>query len=119
MSSPSSSLNGAPAPEPPLEAPPDEFDTSFFPAPSPYYARYTTRNLALPLDALISDVVGEPAPFRREEMEPPNVDWVVEDGSYSVFGETWPIDEKLPTLEDMGVKEMFERGGGASIVLSA
>ncbi|KPV71948.1 uncharacterized protein RHOBADRAFT_331, partial [Rhodotorula graminis WP1] len=36
------------------------------------------------------------------DLDPPNVDWIVEDGSYAVFGETWPIDEKLPTLQDMG-----------------
>ncbi|GAA5979360.1 hypothetical protein JCM11641_005012 [Rhodosporidiobolus odoratus] len=115
MSSPSS--NGSPAAAPPaLEQPaqeqpsPEEFDTSFFPAPSPFYLRYTSQNLALPADALVSDVPGEPEPFLRGDMEPPNVDWIVEDGSYSVFGETWPIEEKVPTLEEMGVKEMFERG---------
>ncbi|BGP20020.1 hypothetical protein JCM10213v2_008155 [Rhodosporidiobolus nylandii] len=114
MSSPSSSPPNAHAFEleqPPQDAsPPEEFDTSFFPAPSPFYLRYTSRNLALSPDALIADVPGEPAPFKRSEMEPPNVDWIVEDGSYGVFGETWPVEEKVPTLEEMGVKEMFERG---------
>ncbi|GAA6021478.1 hypothetical protein JCM10207_005772 [Rhodosporidiobolus poonsookiae] len=114
MSSPSS--QGSPGAQPMPDQPPQEaalledFDTSFFPAPSPYYLRYTQRNLDLPLDATISDVPGEPAPFSRREMEPPNVEWIVEEGSYAVFGETWPIDEKVPTLEEMGVKEMFERG---------
>lgn len=107
----------------PLDAPPqdahqpaaplDDFDTSFFPAPSPFYQRYTAHNLSLPLDAVISDVPGEPEPLSRAEMEPPNVDWIVEEGTYSVFGETWPIEEKLPSLEEMGVKEMFKRGAGA------
>ncbi|GAA5846310.1 hypothetical protein JCM11251_008028 [Rhodosporidiobolus azoricus] len=118
MSSPSSpgSPSGAMPPDGPAPdaqqstAPLDDFDTSFFPAPSPFYQRYTSQNLSLPLDALISDVPGESEPFRRAEMEPPNVDWIVEEGSYSVFGETWPIEEKLPSLEEMGVQETFERG---------
>jgi mediator of RNA polymerase II transcription subunit 7 len=89
-----------------------EFDTSFFPAPSPYFHRYTTVNLALPPDAIISDVPGEPTPFPAQELEPPNVDWIVEEGNYSVFGETWPIEEHLPTLEEMGLKEMFDKSKG-------
>ncbi|GAA5956772.1 hypothetical protein JCM21900_002178 [Sporobolomyces salmonicolor] len=104
MSSPPST--DSPAPQ---AAPADEFDTSFFPAPSPFFARYTSHNLSLPPDALISDVPGEPAPFLAKELEPPNVDWIVQEGSYSVFGETWPVEEKLPTLEEMGVQEMFDR----------
>ncbi|GAA5985101.1 hypothetical protein JCM5350_000842 [Sporobolomyces pararoseus] len=86
-----------------------EFDTSFFPAPSPYFQRYTSINLSLPPDAVISDVPGEPRPFLAKDLEPPNVDWIVEEGSYSVFGETWPIEEHLPTLQEMGLTEMFEK----------
>ncbi|TNY19331.1 mediator of RNA polymerase II transcription subunit 7 [Rhodotorula diobovata] len=99
----------APPPAAPAAPPPDEFDTAIFPAPPAFYHRYTQRNLALPPDATISDVPGEPRPFSRADLDPPNVDWIIEDGSYAVFGETWPIDEKLPTLEDMGVAEMFDR----------
>lgn len=106
-------LNGQP--EPAAQAPPpppDELDTSIFPGPPAFYHRYTSANLALPLDATISDESGEPQPFKRSEMEPPNVDWIVEEGNYSVFGETWPVDEKVPTLEEMGVQEMFDRNAG-------
>lgn len=103
----------APPPAAPAAPPPDEFDTAIFPAPPAFYHRYTQRNLALPPDATISDVPGEPRPFSRADLDPPNVDWIIEDGSYAVFGETWPIDEKLPTLEDMGVAEMFDRDAGA------
>lgn len=108
--------DATPAPPPPAP-PPDEFDTAIFPAPPAFYHRYTQRNLDLAPDATIADVPGEPRPFSRADLDPPNVDWIVEDGSYSVFGETWPIDEKLPTLEDMGVPEMFDRDAGASDVL--
>ncbi|BGO95443.1 hypothetical protein NBRC10512_001411 [Rhodotorula toruloides] len=105
-------FNGQPdanAQAPPPPPPPDDLDSSIFPGPPPFYHRYTSANLALPLDATISDVPGEPQPFQRSEMEPPNVDWIVEEGNYSVFGETWPVDEKVPTLEEMGVQEMFDR----------
>ncbi|GAA5923088.1 hypothetical protein JCM3775_007433 [Rhodotorula graminis] len=114
---PGAQPNGAPtAPElgavpsdPAPPPPPDEFDTAIFPAPPAFYHRYTQRNLDLAPDATIADVPGEPRPFSRADLDPPNVDWIVEDGSYAVFGETWPIDEKLPTLQDMGVPEMFDR----------
>ncbi|BGP35302.1 hypothetical protein JCM10296v2_007137 [Rhodotorula toruloides] len=104
-------FNGQPdanaqAPTPPAAS---DLDTSIFPGPPAFYHRYTSAHLALPLDATISDVPGEPQPFQRSEMEPPNIDWIVEEGNYSVFGETWPVDEKVPTLEEMGVQEMFDR----------
>ncbi|BGP58149.1 hypothetical protein JCM8202_006149 [Rhodotorula sphaerocarpa] len=111
------------APPPPSQAPPpaDDFDTSLFPAPPVYYHRYTDDNLAVPLDAddadpqsepalLASSVPGDPQPFTRRDLEPPQVDWIVQDGSYSVFGETWPVEETTPTLAEMGVPEMFDRG---------
>lgn len=91
----------------------DDFDTSLFPAPPVFYHRYSDANLALPLDSVIADVPGEPKPFSRRELEPPNVEWIVEDASYSVFGETWPVEEKTPTLAEMGVPEMFDRTHGA------
>lgn len=113
------------APPPPSQAPPpaDDFDTSLFPAPPVYYHRYTDDNLAVPLDAddadpqsepalLASSVPGDPQPFTRRDLEPPQVDWIVQDGSYSVFGETWPVEETTPTLAEMGVPEMFDRGAG-------
>lgn len=119
--------NGGPgSAEPPLDpataaagAPPageDSLDTSFFPAPAHYYKRYTETNLAVPRDStdpLHSEDPKDP-PFLAKELDPPNVDWIVEGGSYSVFGETWPVEEVLPTLEEMGVKELFVRGAGAS-----
>ena len=100
------------------DIPPVEFDTSFFPAPSPYFHRYTSTNLALPPTELISDVPNEPQPFLAKELEPPNVDWIIEEGSYSVFGETWPVNEQLPSLTEMGVKEMFDtKKGTLSLML--
>lgn len=84
----------------------DSLETSFFPAPAPYYTRYTSDNLSLPLTASIQLPTGQE--ISRAELEPPNIDWIVEEGNYSVFGETWPIEEKLPTLAEMGVRELFD-----------
>jgi mediator of RNA polymerase II transcription subunit 7 len=92
------------ADEQPLED--DSLETSFFPAPAPYYTRYTSDNLALPLAAPVQLPNGQEV--SRAELEPPNIDWIVEEGSYSVFGETWPVEEKLPSLAEMGVQELFD-----------
>ncbi|KAL8279881.1 hypothetical protein RQP46_007731 [Phenoliferia psychrophenolica] len=100
---------GSPAPSAKSANDGDDLDSSFFPAPAVYYKRYTTANLALPLDAAVV-VPGEEPACTRADLEPPNPAWVVERGNYSVFGETWPVEEVLPSLEDMGVKEMFARG---------
>ncbi|KWU44371.1 MED7-domain-containing protein [Rhodotorula sp. JG-1b] len=91
MSSPSSSGSAErPPAAPPQEdaQPPPEFDTSLFPAPPAFYHRYTDADLA--------------------NLDPPNVDWITQDGSYTVFGETWPVEETTPTLKEMGVPEMFD-----------
>ncbi|KAI5477729.1 Mediator complex, subunit Med7 [Pseudohyphozyma bogoriensis] len=100
------------APPPPQDEGEQALDSSFFPSPSHFYKRYTSANLALPPSAFLPPIPGEiePDSVKREELEPPNVDWVVERGSYAVFGETWPVEEVSPTLEEMGVTEMFNRG---------
>lgn len=96
MSSPSSSGSAerpaaAAPPQEDAQPPPPEFDTSLFPAPPAFYHRYTD-------DA---------------HLDPPNVDWITQDGSYTVFGETWPVEETTPTLKEMGVPEMFDPDSGA------
>ncbi|GAA5877842.1 hypothetical protein JCM3774_000193 [Rhodotorula dairenensis] len=101
-------------------APPAEFDTSLFPAPPVFYHRYTDHNLALSdREHLIADVPGEPHPFPRRHLDPPDVDWIVHDGSYSVFGETWPVNEVSPTLQEMGVPEMFDRDTDRKVSLQS
>lgn len=120
MSDSESSAGGSPAPQQPtpeaqqpaLDGAPsaedgapqeDELDTSFFPAPPAYYKLYTAETLALPEDA----------PERRE-LEAPDIDLILQGGSYSVFGETWPVEEVLPTLGEMSVKELFDPAAGSS-----
>ena len=60
---------------------------SIFPAPPSVYKRFTDRNLAL--------ARGEVAEEDREDVdfdlktliEPPNVDWIVEQGRWNCFGQ--------------------------------
>lgn len=40
-------------------------------------------------------------------MEPPNVDWIKEDGHYSCFGDRWPVEESLPSLQEMGMAQIY------------
>ncbi|KAK4048504.1 hypothetical protein OIV83_004672 [Microbotryomycetes sp. JL201] len=99
----------------------DELDTSFFPAPAHYYKRYTDYNLSIQdKDAAIDAPQGgtDARVLRRRDLDPPDVDEIVRHGSYSVFGETWPVEEQLPSLAHMGVREMFDKGQDRSQSLS-
>lgn len=58
-----------------------------------------------------SDVAGAELPdFDLQlALEPPNVQWVEQDGGYQLFGQRWPIPETTPTLEELGIPRMFPR----------
>lgn len=103
--------------QPPAPGSEADLDNSFFPSPPAFYKRYTTASLALPPSAPLPAIEGLLA-CTAAELEPPNPEWIVEGGAYQVFGETWPVEEVLPTLEEMGVTEMFVRGAGASVLFS-
>jgi mediator of RNA polymerase II transcription subunit 7 len=124
------SSNDAPGP-----AGPGQLMSSFFPSPPAYYKHYTSANLALarrltshadftskPDDwksqqASILDLLDGVSQEEKERaadtdlgglLEPPDVNVVEQDGHWNSFGQVWPIKEKLPGLEDMGVKQMYE-----------
>lgn len=79
-----------------------------FPSPPSHYQKYTTHNLHL-LSLLKSRVPAknedEPEPERDQrevladekdvpdwpltQLEKPRVDWILEEGEYNVFGDTW------------------------------
>lgn len=40
-------------------------------------------------------------------MESPNVGWIEEDGHYTCFGEQWPVEETLPSLEQVGMPQLY------------
>lgn len=71
-------------------------DSSFFPSPPVYYSSYTNEV-----------VVDLPT-----ELQPPNETWIRERGDYSVFGETWPVEEIPVGLKEMGVTELFNPDTG-------
>lgn len=75
-----------------------------FPSPPSHYTNYTTHNLKL-LELLkervdenelsstnqyeiLADQTDVPD-WPLTQLEKPRVDWILEDGSYSVFGDTW------------------------------
>ena len=47
----------------------------------------------------------------KAELEPPNVDWIEEDGGYTVFGQLWPIPDVTPTLEQLGIPVLYPLEG--------
>lgn len=40
-------------------------------------------------------------------MEPPNANWIKEDGYYTCFGDRWPVEESLPSLQEMGMTQIY------------
>lgn len=87
----------------------DELDgelRSPFPSPPSHYTKYTTHNLELL--ALLKQRTAESADLESDQhqvlsdqpdvpewpltqLEKPRVDWILEEGHYSIFGETWPV----------------------------
>ncbi|KAM0786003.1 hypothetical protein ACM66B_006821 [Microbotryomycetes sp. NB124-2] len=96
----------------------NELDTSFFPAPAHYYKRYTDANVSIKDKDAVIDAQQGGASVLRRDLDPPDVDDIIKHGSYSVFGDTWPVEEQLPSLADMGVREMFDKGHERSQSLS-
>lgn len=75
-----------------------------FPSPPSHYVNYTSQNLALLAllkertintdpstvneHQILSDQSDLP-PWSLLQLDKPRVDWIVEDGHYNVFGDTW------------------------------
>ena len=75
-----------------------------FPSPPSHYTNYTSHNLKLLAvlrqrtsdtglstqneHNILSDQTDLP-PWPLSQLEKPRVDWIIEDGCYSVFGDTW------------------------------
>ncbi|KAJ1310131.1 hypothetical protein OPQ81_006876 [Rhizoctonia solani] len=110
---------------------------STFPTPPAHYIRYTNANLQLlnqlkaklgpdaPPHHPASDDLPYPdiqairqqhnlLPDARDvpdwdllELQPPRVDWIVEEGGYSTFGDHWAIPERQPTVEEIGMRQLY------------
>ncbi|KAF7981171.1 hypothetical protein HWV62_34949 [Athelia sp. TMB] len=93
-----------------------------FPSPPSHYVNYTSQNLALlallkerTADAdssavnehkILADQSDLP-PWSLLQLEKPRVDWIVEDGHYNVFGDTWFIKETIPSLAELGGHQLY------------
>ena len=76
-----------------------------FPSPPSHYQNYSSHNLSLL--SLLKERQNEENKYTSQQellkdqedvpdwpltqLEKPRVDWIVEDGSYTVFGDTWPV----------------------------
>ena len=76
-----------------------------FPSPPSHYQNYSYHNLNLL--SLLKERQNEENKYTSQQellkdqedvpdwpltqLEKPRVDWIVEDGSYTVFGDTWPV----------------------------
>jgi len=94
-----------------------------FPSPPSHYTNYTTHNLRL-LDLLqersvseadisqinqheaLSDQTDVPE-WPLLQLEKPRVDWILEEGHYSVFGDTWFIKDVIPSLGEQGGQQFY------------
>ncbi|KAI8986069.1 MED7 protein-domain-containing protein [Trametes punicea] len=104
----------------------DEEETELrnpFPSPPSHYTRYTNHNLRL-LELLrervgpevdlysinqyevLSDQTDVPD-WPLAQLEKPRVDWILEEGHYTVFGDTWFIKEKIPSLAELGGHQLY------------
>ncbi|KAI0335806.1 hypothetical protein GY45DRAFT_704555 [Cubamyces sp. BRFM 1775] len=94
-----------------------------FPSPPSHYARYTNHNLKLL--SLLRERLGQDADLYAinqyevlsdqtdlpdwplAQLEKPRVDWILEEGHYTVFGDTWFIKEKIPSLAELGGHQLY------------
>ncbi|KAI0943779.1 hypothetical protein AcW1_002861 [Taiwanofungus camphoratus] len=93
-----------------------------FPSPPSHYTKYTTHNLRL-LDLLreragasdlstvnqyelLSDQTDVPD-WPLVQLEKPRVDWILEEGHYTVFGDTWFVKETIPSLAELGGHQLY------------
>ncbi|CAO0789204.1 unnamed protein product [Mucor circinelloides] len=83
---------------------------SAWPDPPNYYKRYTSDNLQLLKQAKRSGIFPEqpinkpPVPeFQLEALEPP----LPPTDDYTVFDQKWQINDRLPTLQELGVKQIY------------
>ncbi|KAI0347852.1 hypothetical protein BDW22DRAFT_1365143 [Trametopsis cervina] len=93
-----------------------------FPSPPSHYTNYTTHNLSL-LE-LLKERVGEDdvatanqaevladqtevPDWPLTQLEKPRVDWMMEEGQYTVFGDTWLVKDTIPSLAELGGHQLY------------
>ncbi|TFY72420.1 hypothetical protein EVG20_g590 [Dentipellis fragilis] len=94
-----------------------------FPSPPSHYTNYTTHNLnLLKLLQERADLQDADANVNQQEvladqtdvpdwpltqLEKPRVDWILEEGHYNVYGDTWFLKETIPSLAEMGGNQLY------------
>ncbi|KAI7861785.1 MED7 protein-domain-containing protein [Spinellus fusiger] len=83
---------------------------SAWPNPPSFYKRYTEENLeslksAKKNNALLDTVISQPPlpDFYLHSLAPP----APPADSYKIFDQTWQVEDKLATLKELGVKQLF------------
>ncbi|KAG8745297.1 Mediator of RNA polymerase II transcription subunit 7 [Ceratobasidium sp. 414] len=110
---------------------------STFPAPPAHYLRYADTNIQLLAqlkeklgpNTPSSHPASEDSPYpdlqavRQQhallagahdvpdwdllELQRPRADWIVEEGGYSTFGDQWQLPERQPTVEEIGMRQLY------------
>ncbi|KAI9273568.1 mediator complex, subunit Med7 [Sporodiniella umbellata] len=85
---------------------------SAWPDPPNYFKRYTDENVNLlkeanetkefPMDPITTTI----PEFYLQSLEPPPVPT----SEYTVFDQKWQVQDQLPTLKELGVKQLFKDG---------
>ncbi|KAI5124182.1 hypothetical protein M0805_000987 [Coniferiporia weirii] len=95
-----------------------------FPSPPSHYHQYTTHNLRLLTLLKSRRTVASPPDVEKDQhevlvdqddlpdwplsqLEKPRADWILEEGQYSVFGDTWFVKEKIPSLGELGGHQLY------------
>ncbi|KAH7930522.1 hypothetical protein BV22DRAFT_1191136 [Leucogyrophana mollusca] len=95
-----------------------------FPSPPSHYTNYTSHNLKLLAllkerttdqstdlseinqHEVLSDQTDVPT-WPLAQLDKPRVDWILEEGQYSVFGDTWFVKETIPSLAELGGHQLY------------
>ncbi|KLO20730.1 hypothetical protein SCHPADRAFT_897990 [Schizopora paradoxa] len=104
----------------------DEEETELrnpFPSPPSHYSNYTSHNLKLLtlLRERQTEDIGETQNDQKQvladqndipdwpltQLEKPRADWILEDGQYNVFGDTWFVKETIPSLGELGGQQLY------------
>ncbi|WFD36849.1 hypothetical protein MCUN1_003739 [Malassezia cuniculi] len=77
----------------------------------PWLNESPERRIELQSEALksVSERLGVDAPDfdLAVELTPPHIDWIEQDGGYTIFGRRWPLPEVTPSLDELGITRLF------------
>ncbi|CAG8599441.1 1997_t:CDS:2, partial [Cetraspora pellucida] len=87
---------------------------SSFPLPPEFYKRYTDENLDKlkrikehGVEAFTNAGDTLPQDFDILELEPPKP---ITKGSYTMFNDSWPVVDRMRTLEETGLQQLYPKG---------